>query len=230
MIIRQSRQLFRSLLIASHIHTAPSLACSSHTLPPGKPELPEANSSAENGLPETVESQHTRPSVVRTVDFHNKVTKLHNREKPNEETVKVVGQQDEEDVFGRIADEDSKRRRRPKRKPQHSESILQHDPADTFGLLAGDEPEEETTQKKLERLELDFEAEDERPHVRLSTTGRKNTPSWYGMQIEKLAKQGKIYEAIRVGGSSVLSRSCRDLQYSKHRCTLVTSDIRGMAG
>ena len=36
------------------------------------------------------------------------------------------------------------------------------------------------------------EEEEEKPHIRLSEVGRKNTPVWYGMKIERLGKEGKV--------------------------------------
>lgn len=71
-----------------------------------------------------------------------------------------------------------------------------------FGILVTEELEEELRDEKLEMASFaDDEGEvdeSEKPYRRLSDVGRKHTPNHYGRKIEKLSKQGRIYEAIQV--------------------------------
>ncbi|KAK6180755.1 hypothetical protein SNE40_008749 [Patella caerulea] len=70
-----------------------------------------------------------------------------------------------------------------------------------FGTL-----NEENDQIEVESVDEFEELRNDKPHVRLSSDGRRNVPYWYGRQIEKLGKRGKIDEAIAVLEDWMLKR------------------------
>ncbi|XP_050406094.1 pentatricopeptide repeat-containing protein 1, mitochondrial [Patella vulgata] len=70
-----------------------------------------------------------------------------------------------------------------------------------FGTL-----NEENEEIELNSVDEFEELRNDKPHVRLSSDDRRNVPYWYGRQIEKLGKQGKIDEAIAVLEDWMLKR------------------------
>lgn len=104
------------------------------------------------------------------------------------------------DTTDRQLNKVTKQRQSRQRYPSNSEAVnrinfSKHDKRwrNTFGTLSN-----EVDDSKQETFDETFDEKDMKPHIRLTSKGRRNDPDWYGKKIEEYGKQGKVKEAIRV--------------------------------
>ncbi|XP_071797738.1 pentatricopeptide repeat-containing protein 1, mitochondrial-like [Asterias amurensis] len=75
-----------------------------------------------------------------------------------------------------------------------AEMVEDFKPEDTFGALTNKFKRKFNV--KGDRFDVEVDSDDEKVQPTLKPPGRRNTPIWYGNQMKKLVKEGKLMEAI----------------------------------